>query len=99
MQAYPALSPALSKTYFEVLLLTEMALQLGATVNVAAFFPTWVRGVLKKGVFSVNADARRESGSVPVQLQQKRAKVSGVMYQACNLAIQLSAWASEKVLL
>lgn len=77
VQAYPALSPALSKTYFELLLLTEMALQLGATVNVAAFFPTWVRGVLKKGVFSVNADARREGGSVPVQLQQKRAKVSG----------------------
>ena len=76
MQAYPALSPALSKTYFELLLLTEMALQLRVTVNVAAFFPAWVRGLLKKGVFSTGTDAaRREGGSVPAQLQQKRAKV------------------------
>ena len=76
VQAYPALSPALSKTYFELLLLTEMALQLRATVNVAAFFPTWVRGALKKGVFGVGADAKHEGGNVPPQVQQKRAKVS-----------------------
>ena len=73
LQAFPSLGTSVVKTYFELHLHLEIALQLKATVNVVAFFPTWLRGALKKSVFKVAVDAKQEN--VPAQLQQKRTKV------------------------
>lgn len=72
VQGFPVPGDSLVKTYFELLLFTEIALQMKNPVNVVAFFPTWVRGTLKKGIFLV-AEARQEQ--IPSQLQQKRVKV------------------------
>ena len=72
VQGFPVPGDSLVKTYFELLLFTEIALQMKNPVNVVAFFPTWVRGALKKGIFLV-AEARQEQ--IPSQLQQKRVKV------------------------
>lgn len=55
IKRFPRLSPTVIKTYLELLLVAEVSLIHGKprAVNVAAFFPTWVRGALKKGAFKV----------------------------------------------
>ena len=75
VQAFPVPGNTVVKTYFKLLLFTEIALQMKSAVNVVAFFPTWVRGALKKGTFLVT-EARLEH--IPLQLQQKRVKVCGI---------------------
>lgn len=75
VQAFPVPGDTLVKTYFELLLFTEIALLMKSAVNVVAFFPTWVRGALKKGTFQVT-EPRLEQ--IPLQLQQKRVKVCGI---------------------
>ncbi len=72
-QTFPSLAPALVKTQLELLALLEVALVQGLTLNVVVFFPTWVRGAVKRGFFKVSAGVGR--GEQPLQLQQKRRKV------------------------
>ena len=74
VQTFPALAPILVKTEFELLLLLEVALHLRVTVNAVAFFPTWVRGAVKKSIFKVSPGVSKGE-QVPPQLQQKRRKV------------------------
>ena len=52
--SFPLLSPTVARTYFELLLLMEVVLQLQRTVNVVSYFPTWLRSALKKGAFKVD---------------------------------------------
>ena len=81
VQAFPVPCNSLVKTYFELLLFTEVALHMKSPVNVVAFFPTWVRGALKKGIFLVT-EARQEQ--IPLQLQQKRVKVCVYTNYMCD---------------
>ena len=52
---FPQLNPTVVRTYFELLLFTEVSSKhiTSTAVTVAAFFPTWLRGALKKGAFKV----------------------------------------------
>lgn len=81
VQAFPIPGNSLVKTYFELLLFTEVALHMKSPVNVVVFFPTWVRGALKKGIFLVT-EARQEQ--IPLQLQQKRVKVCVYINHMCD---------------
>ena len=53
---FPHLNGTVVKTYFELLLLVEIALHKPQTpaVNVVTFFPTWLRSAIKKGAYRVH---------------------------------------------
>ena len=53
IETFPHLSPKIVRTYFELMLLTEVVLQLKRPINVVSYFPTWLRSALKKGAFKV----------------------------------------------
>ena len=53
VRSFPPLSGTVARTYFELLLLTEVILQLQRPINVVTFFPTWLRSSLKKGAYKV----------------------------------------------
>ena len=89
VQAFPVPGNTVVKTYFELLLFTEIALQMKSAVNVVAFFPTWVRGALKKGTFLVT-EPRLEQ--IPLQLQQKRVKVCGIGQSVLCIVIRDGGW-------
>lgn len=100
VQAFPIPGNSLVKTYFELLLFTEVALHMKSPVNVVAFFPTWVRGALKKGIFLVT-EARQEQ--IPLQLQQKRVKVCVYINRMCgstcvNLPFTTDSYQNMKLL-
>ena len=53
ISSFPLLSSIIARTYFELMLLTEVVLHLKRPINVVSFFPTWLRSALKKGAFKV----------------------------------------------
>ncbi|XP_064392664.1 rab3 GTPase-activating protein non-catalytic subunit-like isoform X2 [Halichondria panicea] len=69
VQRFPPLPPTVTKTYLELLLLAELSAASPHTLTLTTFFPTWLRGALKKGAYK---SAWQEQ--IPVQLKQKRTK-------------------------
>ena len=55
VEHFPVLNSTVVCTYFELLLLFEVSLQLqDGSTNLLAYFPNWLRNSVKKGLYKVH---------------------------------------------
>ncbi len=54
VQKFLPLPPTVTRTYLELLLVTELSAAIPQTVTITTLFPTWLRGALKKGAYKVH---------------------------------------------